>query len=359
MLEYDPAAHSMGRRVRFFGSRLHLGHAPMMEWSPAGFVPCVETPARIDAVEASFRARGWVVEDVGPAASAALLQVHSAAYLEFLEHAAADWSAAGFALPAVAVNYPHHTVSPSRPPRSIVGRMGYFAFNPGSPILEGTWEAARGAAGVALATADAVRDGADLAFGLCRPPGHHAGRDYGGGYCYLNNAALAADWLAARGGPGSHVAVVDLDYHHGNGTQDLLWERDDITYFSVHADPDFDFPYFTGRRDETGAGPGAGFTLNLPLPLGSDDAAWLDAITSGLRQLKHPDVIVVSLGLDTFIGDERFHVTRAGFREAGRILAAVAPLVVLLEGGYVVRELGNNAASFVEGALGWQAGRSR
>ncbi len=347
----SPARPVTVARARFFRSESHLGHAPATEWSGSGLIPCAETPERVRAIETALRAAGARLEDVAPVPRRSLERIHSSRYLDYLENAASDWRAAGRELPTEAGNFAPRDV-PVSEPKSILGRAGYFSFGLGSPILEGTWGAALGAAGCALAATEAVRDGAPLAFGLCRPPGHHAAEDYGGGYCYINNAALSADLLAQRASRRGGVAVVDLDYHHGNGTQAIFWARDDVTYFSIHADPDVEFPYFTGRTFERGAGPGLGMTINEPLPLGSGDQPWLGALDRGIASMIPPDYVVVSLGLDAAIGDEQFSVTRDGFYGAGARLAAVAPLVVLLEGGYVIDDLGPNAMAFLSGAFG-------
>jgi acetoin utilization deacetylase AcuC-like enzyme len=324
---------------------------PETEWGGSGLIPCAETPSRVEAIEQALVAAGARLEDAPPANKRTLQRIHSTGYIDYLENAAADWKAAGLELPAVAGTYPPRGV-PVSVSTAIQGKAGYYAFGLGSPVLEGTWEAALGAAGCAVAATEAVQAGTPLAFGLCRPPGHHAGRDYGGGYCYFNNAALAAELLTERSSRRGGIAIVDLDYHHGNGSQDIFWARQDVTYFSIHADPDFDYPYFTGRRVEEGAGPGLGMTINEPLALGSGDRQWLDALDRGLESMISPDYVVVSLGLDAARGDERFDVTADGFSEAGHRLARIAPLIVLLEGGYVIDDLGPNAMAFLAGALG-------
>jgi acetoin utilization deacetylase AcuC-like enzyme len=338
-------------RARFFHSDLHRGHAPTTEWGDSGLIPCAETPSRVDAIKHALVEAGARLEEAAPANRRSLQRIHSTGYLDYLEQATVDWKAAGLEPPVQVGGYAPRDV-PVSAPKAIRGRAGYYSFGLGSPVLEGTWQAALGAAGCAVAATEAVLAGIPLAFGLCRPPGHHAARDYGGGYCYLNNAALAAELLGEHTSRRGGIAVVDLDYHHGNGTQDIFWSRQDVTYFSVHADPDFDYPYFTGRRFEQGSGPGLGMTINEPLPLGTGDGQWLDALDRGLESMIRPDYVVVSLGLDAAQGDERFEVTRYGFSAAGRRLADVAPLVVLLEGGYVVDDLGGNAMAFIAGALG-------
>ena len=189
------------------------------------------------------------------------------------------------------------------------------------------------------------------AFALCRPPGHHAGRDYLGGYCHLNNAAIAAEAAIAAG---RKVAILDVDYHHGNGTQDIFWARGDVLFVSLHADPKTDYPFFWGHADETGEGAGEGATLNLPLPQGTDLAAYLPALEQGLARIAGfgADLLVISFGADTWEGDpiSRFRLTTADYAVmAGRIAALGLPTLVVMEGGYAVDALGANVMSFLGG----------
>ena len=206
---------------------------------------------------------------------------------------------------------------------------------------------------VALTAAAAVLGGAAAAYGLCRPPGHHTARAMFGGYCYLNNAAIAAQWLVAQGA--GRVGILDVDYHHGNGTQEIFWERPDVPYASLHADPMRAYPYFTGHASETGAGAGAGATFNQPLPAGTDDAAYLVALTRALDWLvdRTDDLLVVSLGMDTYaldpIGD--LALTTAVYAACGRLVARTGRrLVILAEGGYHLPTLGENVRGWLEGA---------
>ncbi len=235
------------------------------------------------------------------------------------------------------------------------GRIGRWCFDTATALGAGTWVAARAAVDVALTAADAVLAGDPVAYGLCRPPGHHAGRDVFGGYCFLNNAAIAAEQLV-RAGAG-RVGVLDLDYHHGNGTQAIFWERSDVPYASLHADPARAYPYFSGHAAETGGGAGAGATFNQPLPVATDDARYLAALDRALDWLagRHDGVIVVSLGIDTYGLDPicDFALTTAAYAEAGRRVAATgARLVVLQEGGYHLPHLGENVRRWLRGAAG-------
>jgi acetoin utilization deacetylase AcuC-like enzyme len=199
-----------------------------------------------------------------------------------------------------------------------------------------------------------VLDGASAAYGLCRPPGHHATQSLYGGYCFFNNAAVAAAFVAAESG--GRVAVLDVDYHHGNGTQQIFYGRDDVAFVSLHGDPLRAYPYHTGFADETGAGRGAGSTRNLPLPAGTDDDAYLGALDQALAAVDafDPAIVVVSLGVDTYAGDPMcdLAVTTDGFARCGRAVAALGrPLVVLQEGGYADDALGANVAAWLTGAV--------
>jgi acetoin utilization deacetylase AcuC-like enzyme len=241
------------------------------------------------------------------------------------------------------------------PRHAISGRAGYWAFDTSTPIVEGTYVAARAAVDVALTATDLVLGGATAAYGLCRPPGHHAARAMYGGYCFFNNAAIAAESLVAA--TGEHVAILDLDYHHGNGTQQIFWRRADVRYVSLHADPDRAYPFYLGRADETGEGPGAGTNLNLPLPVATSNERYLEALDRALEAIAATpgSVVVVSLGFDTYVDDPigDFAITTDGYHEMGRRVAALGRrLVILQEGGYHRPSLGQNARTWLRGAEG-------
>jgi acetoin utilization deacetylase AcuC-like enzyme len=215
----------------------------------------------------------------------------------------------------------------------------------------GTWEAARAAVDCALTAADLVTNGEAAAYALCRPPGHHATRDGYGGSCYLNNAAIAAQALRDAGH--ARVAVVDLDAHHGNGTQAILWDRGDVRYGSLHVDPAAGwFPHFFGHAHETGVGDGEGATLNLPLAEGTGDGPWLEAVRALAASAAGVDALVVSLGVDAAADDPEspLQVTADGYAGAGRVLGSLGvPTVVVQEGGYHLDTLGGLVAAYLDG----------
>jgi acetoin utilization deacetylase AcuC-like enzyme len=224
----------------------------------------------------------------------------------------------------------------------------------GATFVEGTWEAVRASQDVALTAAEVVACGASV-FALCRPPGHHAGPRFAGGYCYLNNAAIGAERLREAGA--ARVSVLDIDYHHGNGTQAIFYARGDVQVVNIHADPMTEYPYFLGHADERGAGDGEGCNLNLPLPPGTGFAAWGAALEIGCAAIAdfRPDALVVSLGVDTFRGDpiSRFRLETSDYRAVGRRIRALGlPTLFVMEGGYAVEAIGVNAVGVLEGFEG-------
>jgi acetoin utilization deacetylase AcuC-like enzyme len=241
-----------------------------------------------------------------------------------------------------------------RRPTGLKGLKGYYCTDTETPVAAHTWEAALAAASCAAAGAQCLLDGEHTVYALCRPPGHHAGPDFFGGYCYLNNAAVAAHMLAQAGGP---VAVADFDYHHGNGTQAIFYARDDVWYGSVHVDPATTYPYYSGYDDEVGEGPGAGANVNLPLPPGAAEERYLGAAEELLAeaQARRPARLVVSIGFDTYAGDpfSSFGMTADGFYKLGTLLRAVGlPTLAVQEGGYHLPDLGELAAAFLDGLAG-------
>ncbi len=324
-----------------------LAHAPALELHNGGLVPFAESPARAEAIRAALG-------DVGPAidhGEAPLRAVHSDAYLAFLWAAHNDWRAAGREGDASGYAWPVVRRRPLALER-IDARLGAHSFDASSPIAAGTWEGAYWSAQTALTALDAVLAGERAAFALCRPPGHHAGSDYLGGYCYLNNAAIAAEAAIAAGK--ARVAILDVDYHHGNGTQDIFYARGDVLFVSIHADPRMDYPYFWGHADEAGEREGEGATLNLPLPRGTDLAAYMPALDAALARIAAfaPELLVVSYGADTFAGDpiSFFTLQTADYIALAKRIAALGlPTLVVMEGGYAVDALGANVTSFLAG----------
>ncbi|MFM8721885.1 MAG: histone deacetylase family protein [Acidimicrobiaceae bacterium] len=237
-------------------------------------------------------------------------------------------------------------------PESVNGKLGWWCFETTTPLTMGTYEAARGAVDVAMSATKIVLDGAKNSYGLCRPPGHHATTDLYGGYCFFNNAAIAAHHVAST--TGTKVTVLDVDYHHGNGTQQIFYERDDVQFVSLHGDPARAYPYFTGYEDEVGSGKGRGSTLNVPLAARTDDDSYMKALERACESIKKfgPSTIIVSLGLDTFVTDpiSDLALTTPGYDRCGALVGELGlPTVVLQEGGYDVDALGANVQSWLHG----------
>lgn len=283
-----------------------------------------------------------------------ILAIHDADFIAFLQGAWSDWQSAGFKGEAMPTVWPARRMS-TRIPRDIEGRLGYYALACETSISEGTWEAAFAAAQVALTGAERIHQGARAVFSLCRPPGHHAAIDMYGGYCFVNNAAVAAQHLLDKGA--KRIAVLDVDFHHGNGTQDIFDARDDVLFVSLHGDPMDAFPHFLGHADETGSGAGNGFTVNYPLPPETDFATWRAALKKALERIGdyQPDVLIVSLGVDTFETDpiSFFKLTSDDFTTYGADISELKlPTLFVMEGGYDIAEIGVNAVNVLQGFEG-------
>ncbi len=346
-------------------SDAHLAHSGLVELATGREIPCWESPERAGAIEDALRAApGFVFEAPVEHGRGPILAVHDADLVAVVEHAWTDALAAGAAdgsrslIPDTYLigAYPGAMHLGGLPAGRLL-QLGAYLFDTATPIVAGTWGAARAAVDVALTAAGRVVAGTPLAYGLCRPPGHHAARGMLGGYCYFNNAAIVAEWLRREGG-GRRVAILDIDYHHGSGTQQLFWERGDVLYLSLHADPARAYPYFSGYASEAGAGDGHGRTRNWPLPARTGLDGYATALAEALGEVEAfaPDApLVISAGFDTFerdpIGD--LSLRTDDYAEIGGMIASLgAPVIVLQEGGYAVDALGANALALLTGLRG-------
>jgi acetoin utilization deacetylase AcuC-like enzyme len=330
----------------FFDPR-QLAHAPAKELHNGSFVDYAETPARASAIVTAL----GPLERPIDRGEGAILAVHDAGYVDFLKTAPARWADAGRAGDVMGYVWPIARRRDLKLDR-IDALAGRYSLDASTPLTGETWSAAYWSAQSVLAALDAIQNGARSAFALCRPPGHHAGRDYLGGYCHLNTAAIAAQ--AAIDGGMRRVAILDIDYHHGNGTQDIFWTRGDVFYASIHADPATDYPFYWGHDDECGEGAGEGATLNLPLPQGTALPAFRAAQAAALHRIAAfaPDLLIVSFGADTYVDDpiSGFALETGDYAAlAGDIAACGWPTLIAMEGGYAVGALGANVASFLGG----------
>ncbi len=343
--------------MRTIYSEQHLRHDPNEILNKEHPYESAEVPARAEIIRAAVEAAG-----LGPIAPPTdhgfdpILAVHDPGLLDFLQTAHQRVSEYhGQYSPAVpdtfAVRLPE-----ARLPRGIWGQLGYYCFGVGSPIFAGTWDAAYWSAQCALTGADELLngEGARQVYALCRPPGHHAARDLYGGFCFLNNAAIAARHLQSAGGEAAaRIAILDFDYHHGNGTQAIFYADPSVLFCSLHADPEDEYPHYWGYADQTGAGPGEGCTRNFPLPLGTPDGPYLEALAQANEAIQDyaPDYLIVSAGFDIFTGDPvgGFNVSTEGIAQVGRAVAALGlPTLIVQEGGYLRDTLGENAVAFLE-----------
>jgi len=336
----------------------HRSHHPRFEVEHGALQEPFEHPGRAEIIRSALAADEsfqfiapdeWGTEPIEA--------VHDAGLVTFLETAWEKYQQVHgdthdvvpdiFAMPAL-----RDGMGAATEPEAIGARLGWWCFETTTPITHGTYAAARSSVDVALTAADLVVNGERVAYGLCRPPGHHAARAAYGGYCFFNNAAIVAHHLADS--TGGKVAVLDVDYHHGNGTQQIFYDRGDVQVVSLHGDPVRAYPFLTGFRDEIGAGAGKGATSNYPLPARTNDRDYLSALTAACGEISAfgADIVVVSLGLDTYYDDpiSDLAVTQNGFEDSGAIVRQLGlPTVVLQEGGYATEELGENARRWLIG----------
>lgn len=341
-------------------SDTHKRHGDRTELMFGRMVPAFETPDRAELIRARFE--DLKLGPILPPAAQSLLTaqtVHLSRYIEFLSQAWGEWQAAGYASPCMPSVWRApgmaDATNPRREPATIDGRLGFWSFDTSSAFVAGTWDAIKASYDIALTGADLVAGGEAAAFALCRPPGHHAGRTFMGGYCFINNAAAAAQRLLDRGA--KRVAILDVDYHHGNGTQDIFYDRFDVLVVNVHADPVYEYPHFIGYADETGRGAGEGYNLNLPLPLGTEWMSYQGALQTAVERIRcyGPDAVVVSLGVDTFENDpiSSFKLKTADFPRLGAAISGLEkPTLFVMEGGYAVADIGINAAGVLAGFEG-------
>lgn len=350
-----------------FDNHHHASHSPPLEQLHGRNVPYFESAARVDAIRMALQNAGLVhlrpTEQTIPLEE--IQRTHAAPMLAYLQYTSAhapelvraDFATYGLAdmLTGDDLYYYEQTFPPRYVAQNTPQRGDFYIYDNTSPIGPGTWNAVHHSASVAYAGALAVCDGVSRVYALCRPPGHHAGRAFMGGYCYLNNAAIAANTLKALG----KVAVLDIDYHHGNGTQDIFWDNPDVLVISIHAEPALEYPYYCGYADERGGASAEGLNINYPLPFGTDEAGYVATLTQALSKIRAyaPGALVISLGFDTYRGDPmaQFLLDMPSYTRIGAMIAGLnLPTLYVQEGGYAVGALGEMAVSFFEGVTGEQ-----
>ena len=336
--------------MKVFYSEAHRDHEPPFEIFDGGLrVPYLENPDRMDRILGALRETDWA-EILEPTDFGLdpIYTVHDRDYVNFLASAWAEWLGTDAKDKSTLLPSTFALRRQPQRPTSLLGRAGYYMMDLSACIVAGTYTAALASAQCALSAAAVVANGDSSVFALCRPPGHHAGRDYAGGYCFLNNAAVAANLLSAYG----RVALLDVDYHCGNGTQDIFYDRKDVLTISIHADPNFEYPYFAGYAGETGASAGIGFHRNFPLEKGTEDARYHWVLEQALDLIRsfEPAYLVISAGMDIYADDPlgTIRVTTEGIGEIGKRIAALElPTAIVMEGGYNNEALGKNIVAFL------------
>lgn len=336
--------------MRIVCSDAHLDHQPPEIINRGVARPHVEIAERAAVLLEAARGGGHELMAPATYGAAPRAAIHDPGYLEFLETAWTRWQALPDAPPAVQpYAFPNRRMTGR--PTGINGLAGYYMASNSAPIVAGTWKAACASTDIAVHAAELVLSGERAAYALCRPPGHHAFQDLAGGFCYMNNVAVAAQHMRRRLG---RVAILDVDVHHGNGTQGIFYGRSDVLFVSIHGDPSDLFPFFSGYAHECGEGAGFGYTLNLPLPPRTLDDGVLDALETGLGAIGRyaPEALLVSLGFDAHENDPlgSLRVSNRGFGEIGRRIARLGlPTVLIQEGGYHCPSLGRSLSAFLAG----------
>lgn len=336
--------------MKIFYSETHRKHEPPFEVFDGGLrTPYLENTDRMDRILTALNNEDWT-EIVAPTDFGLdpIYAVHDPDYIDFLSSCWTEWLDSNPKDSSVLLPATFALRRQPQKPTSLLGRAGYYMMDLSASIVEGTFEAALVSARCALSAAKDVSNGARSAFALCRPPGHHAGKDYAGGYCFINNASVAANWLSSKG----KVALLDIDYHCGNGTQDIFYDRSDVLTISIHADPNFEYPHFWGHANETGRDVGLGFHKNFPLEKGTDDVQYLSTLEEALGLIRkfEPKHFVLSAGMDIYAEDPlgTIKVTTDGIGDIGKRISTLdLPTVIIMEGGYANEVLGRNIVSLL------------
>ncbi len=341
--------------MRTIYSEDHRLHFPQAELSGGQFVTPFERPSRVEYVLNRLCERK--LTDIGAPDAVDMAPVRALldpGYLSFLQTAWDDWKAAGMAGEIIAANVPARGMHMDRIPENIDGKVGYYCHASETAITRGTWEAALSSVACAQTAQRLVAASGGSAFALCRPPGHHATADQYGGYCFINNAAVVAEMFRSSGA--ERVAILDIDFHHGNGTQTLFYDRADVMFASLHGAPQETYPYYLGYADETGKGAGEGTNINYPMTAGTGYGPWAQALDDAIARITAwgAEALVVSLGVDAYKEDpiSFFKLESDDFTDAGRRIGRMKlPSVFCMEGGYAIEAVGVNTVNVLEGFM--------
>ena len=334
-------------------SNKHKLHTPSFQFFGGDKITLDETPERAEKIIDTLKSNNHEIIHPHSYSLDSILNIHSKDYLNYLKKVYFLWNKdkpiSTDVIPAV---FPNRV--PGSKPKGICSMAGWYCFGTTAPIQENTFESAIASASCALTAAELIIEGEKIVYSLCRPPGHHSGSDYCGGYCYLNNAAIAAKHLLDNSTNTPVIAILDIDYHHGNGTQGIFYDSKHVFYVSIHSDPNFEYPYFWGYSSEIGKGYGRGFNLNLPLPKGTGEKDYINALKIALTSINkfNPDVLIISFGADTLINDPvgGFKLSTDSFTRIGENLSFInKPTLIIQEGGYIIGSIGTCVSNFLNG----------
>jgi len=333
-------------------SKKHYLRNSLTELSGGQLVKPFESPERIEFIlnEILQRKLGSVYEATNQNLDI-VFKVHDKNYINFLETAWTDWTKEGFLGEAIPTVWPSRSMNSKIIPHNIEGKLGYYCLANETSISQGTIEAAYESVRVVLTAVEMLK-GEKSIFALCRPPGHHASKDQYGGYCFINNVAIAAEKLIEEGA--KKIAILDIDFHHGNGTQEIFYNRSDVFFISLHGDPMEAFPHFLGHADEKGMAEGEGYNLNYPMPPNTTYHLWKKNLNNAISNVKKfsPNFLLISLGVDTFEKDpiSFFKLKSNDYFDVGRVISSLdIPTLFVMEGGYAINEIGVNTVNILKG----------
>ncbi|MBN2789247.1 MAG: histone deacetylase family protein [Candidatus Delongbacteria bacterium] len=331
----------------------HQLHDPITILDGWNFIPAFEIALRVDSICNKLRSGSFEFLHSGEFSERtekAAKSTHSKNYFDFLSSVYQEWSKTQEHDNGV-IPYHFNRNSENKKDLGIINEVGLHSYDTCTPIFRHTFTASLNSVECALTASDHILRGDKSVYALCRPPGHHSGKEFYGGFCYLNNSAISAKYILEKT-QDKKIAILDLDYHHGNGTQDIFYDTNEVLYVSIHADPKFDYPYSWGTKNETGTGKGKGYNINLPLDLGCDEKTYLSTLDTAISKINEfsPDFLIISLGVDTHINDPvgSFKLSFESFTKMGsRFKNYKIPVLIVQEGGYDLNSIGTSVSNFL------------